>query len=475
LTRQWLLNQIRKIKQETNLPNRIIASEGFIYQPKYLALKNEFDKYRLDKEEWHQIVRFALSSEEEHRYMYERLLQLLLRHRSSYNSYFKLKTESATVPLPDRIAEISKLLSMYKEYFQIFKDIVHRIHFDYPLRKYKEYVVHGKINWHDTLRNNPIGFPIKFDISKWHKEFGIPENTLLLLGAIWLNNDAKRIIHIDFIEPLSDKEKSLLNYIISKTQNIVTFFPFADVLHSATRFSSLIPMDKRVLQLQQLAEYRISQGTVKFTSYKLLIEWIKRYKRLNIRMISPFTSNYPLETLENIDTIYEAWIFFEFIDYFSNMGLLLEIQIDQQPYYFDFANGNHKFRFYYERRFLKGSEHAWAVESHPDFSVMKNNRIVAVFDAKNYGAFSTSGDATHKMLAYMTNLDCGFGGLFFPNFDTIEYNFPRDEDKPAHHFNLLLGHYNMKPQSSADALKIKDEVMRKIFSQLDVIQLLQIG
>jgi hypothetical protein len=47
---------------------------------------------------------------------------------------------------------------MHKEYFQIFKDIVHRIDFDYHLRKYKENVVHGKINWHDTLRNNPIGF-----------------------------------------------------------------------------------------------------------------------------------------------------------------------------------------------------------------------------------------------------------------------------------------------------------------------------
>jgi hypothetical protein len=273
-------------------------------------------------------------------------------------------------------------------------------------------------------------------------------------------------LRISFIEPLNDKEKSMLNYIISKTQKIVTFFPFPDVLLSATRFSSLLPVDKRVLQLEQLAEYRINQAPVHFTSYKSLIEWIKRYRRLNIKMITSFTANYPLETLENLDTIYEAWLFFEFVDFFSSEGFVSELETRQEPRYFDFIINNHKFRFYYEKKYLKGREHAWAVESHPDFSIIENNRIVAVFDAKNYGAQSPSGDATHKMLAYMTNLDCGFGGLFFPKVNTEEFKFPRDFDNPLHHFNLLLGHYNMKPQGSPDALKIKNETMNLIKCRL---------
>jgi hypothetical protein len=222
--------------------------------------------------------------------------------------------------------------------------------------------------------------------------------------------------------------------------NVLHFhISISDVLLSATKFSSLIPTDKRILQLEQIAKYRISQAPVQFTAYKSLIEWVKRYKRLNIKMISRFTSNYPLETLQNLDTIYEAWLFFEFIDYFSSEGDVLKLEISHEPNYFDFIIDNRKLRFYYEKRYLKGSEHAWAVESHPDFSIMENNRIVAVFDAKNYGALSTSGGATHKMLAYMNNLDCGFGGLFFPNFNTEEFKFPRELDNPVHHFNLLLG------------------------------------
>jgi predicted component of viral defense system (DUF524 family) len=91
----------------------------------------------------------------------------------------------------------------------------------------------------------------------------------------------------------------------------------------------------------------------------------------------------------------------------------LILQIEEEPYYFDFSIGDHKLRFYYEKKFLKESEHAWAVESLPDFSIMENNKIIAVFDAKNYGALSTSRGASHKMLAYMTNLDVGLDVLFF--------------------------------------------------------------
>lgn len=466
MTRQWLINQIRKLKEETKLPNKIITSEGFLYQPKYELLREEYEKYRLDNEEWHQLVRFALSPEEEHRYMYERLLFLLQRHTSSHDSYFSLQTQNATVLLPDRIAEVTKLFSMYKEYFQIFKEIVNSIHFDYPFEKYKDKLIYGKINWDDTLRKNPIGFPLNFEISKWNRDFDIPENILLLLSAIWLNSDAKRLLRVNFIEPLNRTEKSMLNYIISKTQNIATFFPFPDLLITTTKFSSLIPTDKRILQLEHQAQSRINQPSPYFNSYKNLMNWIRKYKRLNIKMISKFTSNYPLETLENLDTIYEAWLFFEFIDYFSNEGIITKIQIDQEPKYFEFIIDDHTFTFFYEKRYPKGSEHAWAVESHPDFSILENNKIVAVFDAKNYGALTTSGDATHKMLAYMTNLDCGFGGLFFPNFNTVEYKFPRENDKPTHHFDLLLGHYNMKPQGTTDAINVKNASLKMIKSQL---------
>jgi hypothetical protein len=76
------------------------------------------------------------------------------------------------------------------------------------------------------------------------------------------------------------------------------------------------------------------------------------------------------------------------------------------------------------------------------------------------------GEAAHKILAYPTNLDCGFGGLFFPNSDTEEFRFPEHNRIAKHHFNLHVGHFKMKPSNSSDAITSKNETMEKIFFEI---------
>ena len=177
--------------------------EEFLLQPEFEYLKDQFRKYKLESEKWHQIVRFALSDKVEQRYMYDRLLHLLLRYRSNYNDYFKLKTESGTVLFPDRVSEINILFSLYKEFFSIFKTIIRRIHFDYPTEKDSSNIIEGKINWERTIRNNYTTYPLRFQLIKWHREFVTPENIVLILCAVWLNNTCKILLNLDFIEPLS--------------------------------------------------------------------------------------------------------------------------------------------------------------------------------------------------------------------------------------------------------------------------------
>lgn len=105
---------------------------------------------------------------------------------------------------------------------------------------------------------------------------------------------------------------------------------------------------------------------------------------------------------------------------------------------------------------------------------MEGDRIIAVFDAKNYDKDGgEKGDATNKMLAYLTNLDAGLGGLFFPNFETATFRFPGENNKPKHHFNLQLMHYNMKPSETPEALKAKHETLdslsKEIVSRLEIM------
>lgn len=467
MTRQSLLEEIRRLSKDNNLRIDEIAYDEFLLQTEFEYLKLEFNKYKLKKEKWHQLVRFAFSDTNAHRYMYDRLLRLLQRYRSNYNDYFKLKTETGTVLFPDRVSEINILFSIYKEYFAIFREIIHRIHFDYPTKKVLSNFLQGKIDWEGTIRNNYASYPVKFQLIKWQREFVTTENILLALCALWLNKSCKTLLNISFVEPLNVHELNVLNYIMHRTRTIVNFFPFQDVKAFALKFSILLPNDRRILDLERIIEMRLSQGILQSKSYYDLLQWWRKFRHMNIRLISPNRTNFPIETLENLDTIYEAWIFFEFVDFFSQQQLLFKLQVDKEPNFFEIKYKGHNIRFYYEKKFVKGFEHAWAVDSFPDFTVLENDNIIAVFDAKNYGASSESkGDATHKILAYLTNLDCGFGGLFFPKFESVEYRYPELNRDARYHSNLLAGHYKMEPSNSEDAIKTKKENLSKIFLEI---------
>lgn len=467
MTRQRLLDEINRIRKEKSLRIDEIAYDEFLFRPEYEYLKLEFTKYRLRKEKWHQLVRFALSDKGQHRYMYDRLLSLLLRYRNNYNDYFSLKTETGTSFFPDRISEINVLFSLYKEFFAIFKKVIERIQFDYPPEKSFDISLRGRIIWDGTLRNSYSFFPSRFQLIKWNREFVVPENILLLVAVVWLNRTCKTLLNIPFLEPLNKIELSILNHISYRTTVMVNFFPFPEVKTSASKFYSLPANDKRITDLERTVKLRIRSGAIHSKSYTQLIEWIEKFKQMNIRMISPNRTNFPLDSLENLDTIYEAWIFFEFVNFFSMKGIITKLEIDNEPNFFEFRHMGNTFRFWYEKKFIKGSGNAWAVDSFPDFTVMKDDQIIAIFDAKNYGASRESrGEAAHKILAYITNLDCGYGGLFFPLVDTVEFLYPGVNDSPKFHANLLVGHYNMPPSANEAAVNIKNITLQRVFDEI---------
>jgi hypothetical protein len=135
--------------------------------------------------------------------------------------------------------------------------------------------------------------------------------------------------------------------------------------------------------------------------------------------------------------------------------------------HFDIKLSERDLRFYHGLKFPCKEFHAWAVTSKPDFVVMDNDEIIAVFDAKNYGKGSwLKGEAAHKKLSYMTNLDWGYGGLFFPHFKTTEFN-PSERNKTSkYHNNLKAGHYSIPPSDSEDVIKIKQKTMKQIFVEI---------
>jgi hypothetical protein len=186
-------------------------------------------------------------------------------------------------------------------------------------------------------------------------------------------------------------------------------------------------------------------------------------------MVSSTSTNYPLDTLKNLDTIYEAWIFFEIINIVNEKYGILSFQMKEKPYYFEFEYEGHRIKFVYERDFELGKRHAWAVKSTPDFTAMENDDIIAIFDAKNYSADGKT-EATNTMLAYLTNLDTNFGALFFPEFDYKVFVYPHKNQPARYHFDLKLVHYKMQPKSSEEAIattrKMVSDMLLKITNRV---------
>ncbi len=401
------------------IPLSVLADDFFIDQPQYFELKKLFrdTEYHSRHWKWHQIVRMVLEPQETRKYMYDRLLSLLLKHRRSFQDYFVLKTQEGMYQLPNPLSDLNRIEILYQKYFEIYQDIKNHIHFDYPKKEYSGPIIKGKINWHDTIRNSSTEFPMMFVSSIRQKEFETPENILLVLCAEWMFRESSRLLQITFEEPLTEYKKNLLQSIIQRTKIILDNFPFTSVLNTSKRFWNLAYSDPRILDLEQKTRARLRHKLVRNQNYSKLLAWINDFRNLDISRITAKTpTRHILDSIENLDTVYEAWIFLEFVDFLHEKGVLINFKLGDNPNCQFEYNGT-IVTFWYEKTFTQKEGHAWILEHKPDFTAMLDDEILAIFDAKNYSKTSSSylSDSQNKMLAYMTNLDANFGALIYPN------------------------------------------------------------
>lgn len=456
MNRQQLLQEIKKILQ--NKPIDKVSDEGFLYADENKYLLDAYTKNKKSREKWHQIVRFADSDPRDASYMYDRLIRLIIRHKKGIERYFIIKTEFATHALPDRQSDLNRLLILFEEYFAIYRGIMNRIHFDYPSRRYHEPYIRGKIDWNKTLRKSTTKFPLNFETQRWEKDFAVTGNILLILAATWLNKESNILTKINFDEPLTSQEKSIIFSVIENTQKIVNSFAFPEVVSDSKKYSELNFNDKRIQELILNTKNGINEGKIRNKHYQLLLDWLEKFQQLNIRLMTRSTTNFPLDTIENLDTIYEAWIFFEMLDFFQEQDDVIQTQLSEFPFRFDIKSEGKTVSVHYGKIFQKDTSIAWAVKSEPDFCIMSEDQVIIVMDAKNYHETSTGkGDAVHKILAYMANLDTGTGVLFFPNHPTL---FESPKNKQSKYYeNLRYAQLQLKPTKDEDSLRIKKETM----------------
>ena len=466
---QQLLQKIKELNEREidSLSEKVLKAETFLLDPRNKEIAELFESSSYKKFEWNwqQVVRFALKKANSQQYMYDKLWNLLLKHRGHYNDYFELETEEGTYPLPNPLTDLNRFESLYQEFFEIYSNIVNQIHFEFPKKEYYGPNFRGKINWQKTLQKSNTPYPMNFSSDIPERKFITPGNILLVLCVLWMHKETSRILQLNFVEPLSKKDKYILQSIYEKTKNLLNGFPFQDVVKESTKYWNLVNDEKPILSLEHQLKKEINEKKVRNKNYLRILSWIEKFRNLNLMMVTEKTPvKNLLKSQQSQDTVYEAWMFFEFFDYCFEKGWYPKLKIGTKPYSFEFEYNSQKVVFWYDRQYNHPGPYAWAVHQRPDFSIMINDEIIGIFDAKNFSQGENTSPARVKMLSYMSNFNCDFGVLFFPFVPKFWDEWSKKERRQA-----LFSYYSkLHPQKDLEEIKSMDiPEARKAWDDLD--------
>ncbi len=83
------------------------------------------------------------------------------------------------------------------------------------------------------------------------------------------------------------------------------------------------------MSLEQQLEKEIREKKVRNKNYSRISPWIDQFRHLNLMMVTEKTPvRNLLKSKHAQDTVYEAWMFFEFFDYCHDQGMYPRLKID---------------------------------------------------------------------------------------------------------------------------------------------------
>ena len=391
---QKLFDAIKNLLQNEKFDEDYILNKKILYKDGNDNLLKLYENRENKGDKWHQLVRFVLENTEERKFLTEKILGLLLSIYKKYDEYFEITINSKKYALPDRFSDLRRLQLTYQEFFKIYKKIIQRLNFDYPNTVETGTILRGRIDWSKTIKDDPVVFPTQFKTSNWNRKFETPENILLILYAFNLKNDCSKILNKVFLDPLTLDELSKLNEIRENSTRIINSFPFRNVVINAKKISDYgrlsVYQNKLIFQTKK----RLNSGKIRNMEYVKLVNWINQYENINISHIVPSKSKNQIKNLANMDKLFELWIFLEFVNYLkSTKKMNVQIKQKKNVTHAIFKINHKEIQFIWGCRFAKFDETkpshteydiSWVRDVAPDYVVMYKEKVLAVFDAKNY-------------------------------------------------------------------------------------------
>ena len=409
MSRSELILKINQLDEE--LKNKFI--EKYDENPcKYAHLYEKWESIKIENENWYQFVKLAIK--------FDQAELMINRIRSVFqDKEYLIDGDCSKISFNNNIntksnifIKFEELQSLFIEFTEILSMIKKQIYFERHISIKFDSMYDNEINWDMTIQKNKTNFPLKFFIKKNYKKFNTPENKLLVISNIWLKTESETLLkfynRFDTI-----KISTLLNIIETLKQNEFLFKTLFNInIVDDVEYNNL-----ETTNLLKNVHNRIRICRALDKSYSELFLWVKKFQKYSIMQLSNNNiSHITIDTIKNIDIIYEVWIFAEIIDYIiKKYNAIINFNLEQ---YVEFQFDGKTFKIFYQRVFNGGE--IWVEKSTPDFSIYCNEKLIAIVDAKNYLLESIE-PGRSKILAYMMNLKCNFGVGIFPKIKSKQY------------------------------------------------------
>ena len=364
-------------------------------------------------------------------HMSRRLLQLSLRYMTRGQQFFYFNNEIGSFTIPTRIDRLNKISLLANELlFDIFPRIEGHLNFETGSEIERAETIRGTINWNKTILDSAHHgqkFPLRFSCIVERTHFATPENSLALYAVLRLQYDLQSILFFkdNLNEDLNFKEIRMLKNLKNQVDSTVFHTKLREIIPKIEQYKIHNPRSRFVKKRGGITRERIRRGIVKQKSYADLVEWLHKYRGYNMRSLAQKFTNFPASHKKSFDTMYELWVIFEIMAYLQKRGMQLVTTLYDDNIFagFKIRSNDVVFKLNYQRRYT-----GWRCNSNPDFTIQieDTDNIPIIMDPKNW-AQAQSGEAIHKMLGYMMNLDqfdAHIGILFFSH-PTEEHKTPQ--------------------------------------------------
>jgi hypothetical protein len=366
------------------------------------------------------------------------------------DEYFKIEHENGTFTLPNKIDKLNKILELIKEFlYKIFPSIDDNLNFRSSSHNEHRNIIRGKIDWNRTLMQ-PINLshrtPMVFTCLLNETNFETEENILSLSSLMCLQNDIEYLLKTNYDDEIDVTETDKLKKYDQIIMGLLNQTNLKPIIPKAREFADTTMESRKFINLIEKTKERNYRGLVTEKAYEDLIIWVNKYRDLNIQSVGKLLTDFPWQEQESVDTMFELWILFEMVSYFEDKKNVRIVKQEKNGkgnfagFRMNFNGIN--FALLYEEQITKNT---FEQTSKPDFIIKIGNRYPVVMDPKNWtGNF---GDARHKVLGYMKNLesyDTKTGIVFFSNKPGII-----EEGKTSHvaqvdDSTLITFHQNVK-------------------------------